>query len=459
MRRVASTPAAPDPVALLVDLIRHDTRNPPGNEAGLIGDAARLLRASGVEEIEVVEPAPGRANLVARLRGGGSAAPLLVFGHVDVASAAPEGEWTHPPFEGVRAGGHVWGRGALDMKGGVAMALAAFLRAKVEETRLAGDVVLALVCDEEAGGTLGAKYLVEERPELFDGVRYAIGEFGGFTLELAGHRIYPIQVAEKGVARLRVRVVGAPGHGAVGARRGGALARAGRLLEVLGRRRLPVHVTPAAVAMAAGIAGALPAGRAVRGLLGSGSLGALERALGLVPRSLGLGEMADALLRNTVTAKAARAGDERNPFEAPREAVLEVDGRLLPGQGPEDLVEEIRRLAGRDLAQHVDFEVLRHEPGRLGPPDMGLFGVLGTILREADPEGVPVPALSAGATDGRHFAKLGIQSYGFLPTSTTPLNRRILGTIHAPDERIPVSTVTFGADALHEVFRRFGEAE
>ena len=169
---------------------------------------------------------------------------LLLYGHIDVVPV--EGQnWQHPPFEGKNVDGWIWGRGTLDMKGGIAMMLAAFLRAKAEGLTPPGDVLLLVLSDEEAGGDYGARFLVEEHAGLFDGVRYALGEFGGFPLYVGGRRFYPIQVAEKQRCFLRAVVRGPGGHGAL-PMRGGAMAKLARLLKRLDRRRLPVHVTPVA---------------------------------------------------------------------------------------------------------------------------------------------------------------------------------------------------------------------
>ena len=225
------------------------------------------------------------------------------------------------------------------------------------------------------------------------------------------------------------------------------MARAGRLLDLLDRRRLPIHVTPAARELLAGMAEAAAPFRAegaVRRILDSPLA---ERALSLPPR---LGELPDALLRNTVSAKAVRGGDESNVV--PGEVVVHLDGRLLPGQSPEDLILELGRISG-DLG--VRFEVLRHDPGP-PPPDMGLFPVLKDILREADPGSVAVPLLAVGSTDARHFARLGIQTYGFLPMNPPP-GAELLRSLHGPDERIPTGALAFGANAVHEALRRFGE--
>jgi acetylornithine deacetylase/succinyl-diaminopimelate desuccinylase-like protein len=173
------------PAELLQRLIRFDTTNPPGNERACIEWIAGLLRSARVEP-RILARDPERPSLVACLEGTGTAPALLMQGHVDVVPAA--GRWAHEPFSGDSADGYIWGRGALDMKSGVAMMIASFLRAAAEDPPPAGDVVLCVLSDEDAGGNLGARFLVEEHPELFDGVRFAIGEFGGFSLDLAGRR-------------------------------------------------------------------------------------------------------------------------------------------------------------------------------------------------------------------------------------------------------------------------------
>ena len=172
-----------------------------------------------------------------------------------------------------------------------------------------------------------------------------------------------------------------------------------------------------------------------------------ERALRLLP---GLGQLPDALLRNTVRATGVRGGGD--PHRVPDEVAVDLEARLLPGFGPADVVSELEGLAH---GLGVRFEVLRYDPGP-PPPDMGLFGVLEGILRDADPGGIPVPLLVAGVTDARFFARLGIQTYGFLPMDLPRGENGLLRTMHAADERIPVTALTFGAEAIHEALRRFG---
>jgi acetylornithine deacetylase/succinyl-diaminopimelate desuccinylase-like protein len=428
------------PAELLQRLIQFDTTNPPGNEAECISFINELLTGSGIKTT-ILARTPERPNLIARLTGQGNASPLLLHGHVDVVTTEHQ-EWQHPPFEGKVVDGFIWGRGALDMKGGVAMMLSAFLRAKIEGLQLPGDVVLAIVSDEEAFGDFGAKFLVEKHPDLFDGIRYAIGEFGGFSFYVGKQRFYPIMVAEKQVCWMKATVRGQGGHGSLPVR-GGAMAKLSKLLQKLDKNRLPVHITPVAQLMFKTM------GSALGGLTGL-ILGRLINPMltNLVLNLLGeRGRVFDPLLHNTVNATILHGSDKFNVI--PSEVSVDLDGRLLPGYKPDDIIAELRQVIGKD----VELEVLRFDSGP-AEPDMGLFDTLADILRKLDPNGIPVPLLLGGTTDGRFFSRLGIQTYGFLPMPL-PEDFNFSQTIHAADERIPIEAVEFGANAIYEVLKRF----
>jgi len=430
-----------DVVELLRDLIRFDTTNPPGNEGECIAYVQRLLEDAGVES-RIFARDDSRPNLVARLPGSGEAPPLLLYGHVDVVQTAGQ-QWTHPPFGAELLDGVVWGRGALDMKGGVAMLVDAFLRAARGELKPRGDLILAVLSDEENGGDFGAKYLVEEHADLFDGVRHALGEFGGATVHLGGKRFYPIQVAEKQICWLRGRVRGPGGHGALGVR-GSALAKLGKILQTLDRRGLPVHVTPVARAWIEGMADALPRRHALllRSLLDPRLAEATLRVARL--EQLRLIERA---LRNTVSVTIVHAGSKINVI--PAEVELELDGRTLPGFGPDDLIRELHDLVGPDL----ELELVRHD-ATPAEPDLAWLDGLGAILRELDPGAIPVPMLQVGVTDGRFLSRLGIQTYGFLPLEL-PVDFEFAKLIHAADERVPAAALRFGAEAVGRAVERY----
>jgi acetylornithine deacetylase/succinyl-diaminopimelate desuccinylase-like protein len=444
------SPSAPDskplherPVELLQELVRFDTTNPPGAEKECILYIEGLLSEAGLE-CSLLARDENRPNLVARLKGRGEAPPLLLYGHVDVVTTANQ-EWTHPPFEGKIVDGFLWGRGTLDMKGGVAMMIAALLRAKAEGFAPAGDVIFAALCDEENGSDFGARFLVENHPERFEGVRYALGEFGAMSVTMGPRRFYPIQVTEKQKCELKATVRGPGGHGAR-AMRGGAMAKLGRMLTQLDQRRLPVHVTPSVRRMIEAMASALPF---PQGFLPRQLLKPFwtDRVLGILGAK---GAAFDPLLHNTVNATVVRGGEKENVI--PSEIAVRMDGRILPGQTPEDLLRELRQVVGDE----VELEVVRFDPGPK-EPDMGLFDLLAGVLRDADPDGTPTPMVLSGVTDGRLFAHLGIESYGFTPMKL-PATPRLFDTVHAADERMPVEAAEFGAQAMYEVLRRYGHS-
>jgi acetylornithine deacetylase/succinyl-diaminopimelate desuccinylase-like protein len=431
------------PAELLQALVRFDTTNPPGNEAECIGYIDGLLKSLGIETT-ILAKDPQRPNIVARLKGSGKAAPLLLYGHVDVVTTAGQ-QWSRPPFAAEVAEGFIWGRGTLDMKGGVGMMLAAFLRAKAQNLSLPGDVVFCAVSDEEAGGDVGAQFLVTEHADLFKRIKYALGEFGGFTLHMGGQRFYPIMVAEKQICSLKVTLRGPAGHGSMPLR-GGAMAKAAKLLSTLDKKRLPVHVTPVVrqtlETMSAHLS--FPTSTLLRQLLNPLLTDRILDAMG--PR----GRTLNPLLHNTVSPTMIQASDKINVI--PGEVNIGLDGRLLPGFTPDDMLRELKGLLGSEPIITVE----RYDPGP-PDPDMGLFDTLADILREADPGGIPTPLLLSAVTDGRSFAQLGIQTYGFLPMQL-PEGFNFSETIHAANERIPVRAMEFGTDAIYKALERFGDA-
>ena len=438
-----SDPAYVDPVVLTQQLVRFDTTNPPGNEGQCIEHLKSLLDSAGIQN-QVLGRSPDRPNLIARLPGDGSAPPLLLQGHVDVVPADPA-HWRQPPFGGDLVDGYLWGRGSLDMKSGIAMMLSALVRAKADRMTPAGDIVLALVCDEEAGGDQGARYLVENHPEQFDGVRYAIGEFGGFSFNLGHRRFYPIMVAEKQVCHLRATFRGVGGHASL-TMQDNPMTGLAQFLQRVQSRALPIHVTSEARIMfqAIGKHLSLPGRAGIAALLNPNLTTLILKLLG--PR----GRTFSPLFRNTVTPTVVRGGEQTNVV--PSEVSVDLDGRLLPRLGPELLIAELGELAGAG----AEIEVLRHDPGP-ERPDLGLFDTLASVLTEADPEGFPVPMLMPAATDGRLFAHLGIQTYGFLPM-LLPDTLDFVSTIHGPNERVPVNAINFGAGAVYSLLQRYGRS-
>ena len=327
-----------------------------------------------------------------RLPGRGDAPALVLQGHVDVVTTANQ-TWTHPPFDADLIDGWVWGRGALDMKGGVVMMLCAVLRAKAEGVVPAGDIILTIMADEEAGSDYGARFLTEEHPEQFEGARYAIGEGGGSSQHMFGRRYYPVTVAEKQVCWMRATLHGPGGHGA-SVHRDGAMAKLGHLLTTLNGNRLPVHVTPVMEQMDDALAESAPAEQAMllRELLDPARTdAALDE---LAAQGVRQARMLDALLHNTVNATVVRGGDKTNVI--PSRIDLELDGRVLPGYTSDDIMAEVRALVGDG---ELELDVVRHDAGG-AEPDLGLFPLLKELIQEADPDGV-AHSVDGGRLHGR----------------------------------------------------------
>ena len=340
----------------------------------------------------------------------------------------------------------IWGRGALDMKGGIAMLVAAFLRAKIEGASLPGDVVLAVVSDEEEWGTYGARFLVEQHPEQFAGMRYAIGEFGGFSIGIGPRVFYPIMVAEKQGAHVRATLRGPGGHGSLPAR-GGAAAKLGRFLTRLDRRRLPVHITPVSAAMIATVADALPAphGPVLRQVLN--------------PR------LTDRVL--DVLARASRRSIRcyTTPWRPPSFAAGRR-GTCCPARSSWTWIagccrdSRRRRCCVSCAAWSGATRNSRSWPSTRIPLVSQTWGCSirsPASCARAIPRVIPTPYLLSGVTDGRFFSRLGIQTYGFLPMRLPP-DLPFSALIHAADERIPADAPAFGANAIYQALQRFGSA-
>ena len=432
-------PTLPFVVELTRDLIQLDTTNPPGEEHIAVELIERLLKGASIESTRY-ENTAGRPNLVARLKGRGDAPPLLLQGHVDVVTTVNQA-WEHKPFGGEIVDGYLWGRGALDMKGGVAMMVSALLQAHARGGA-PGDLVLAVLADEEAGGNQGAKFLVDKHPELFAGVRHGIGESGGVVQHLGGRRFYPIMVSEKRGCQVLATLRGAGGHGSIPAH-GGAMAKLGAMLTTLDSARLPVHITPPVRLLLEGMRDALdePWKGRMAALLDPVLADAMLSEIGPLGRNL------DSALHNTVNATIVSGGLKVNVI--PSEVQVQLDGRLLPGFGPEDMLRELRAVVGPDPELEVQL---------VGPAqpeiDLSQLELFASVLREADPGCVPLPYLVTGGTDARHFARLGIRTYGFLPLNNPP-DFNGSTTIHAADERVPVSALEFGAQCVFEAVMRY----
>src|SRR6516225_3466879 len=438
------TPTGTEVARFAADLIRIDTTNRgggDGRERPAAEYVAARLAEAGVEPT-LLESAPGRANVVARVGGREPEAPaLLVHGHLDVVPADPS-SWTVPPFAGEIRDGVLWGRGAVDMKNADAVLLAVvsqWARAGVRPRR---DVVLAFTADEEDTAQFGAQWLVQRHPGLFEGCTEAIGESGAFTFHAGpGQRLYPIASAERGTAWLRLTARGRAGHGAK-PNPENAVTRLSAAMARIGTHRWPVRLIPTVQAAVEAIAAAAgrPPPQADPGAPPRGGPGA--------PPQRGFGALeAEELLAYLGPAAALVAGTIRNSANptqlsagykinvVPDEAVGYVDGRVLPGYE-----QEFRATLDELTGPEVSWDYAHQEIPLEAPLGAPVMASMTQALLAEDPGGTIVPYCMSGGTDAKHFARLGMTCYGFTPL-VLPEGYDYYAMFHGTDERIPLSAL------------------
>ncbi len=428
-----------DVVEVVSRLIRFDTTN-TGELETTRGEAecarwvAEQLEEVGYQTEYVESGAPGRGNVFARLEGADrDRGALLIHGHLDVVPAEPA-DWSVHPFSGAVENGYVWGRGAVDMKDMVGMMIVVARQLKRAGVVPPRDLVFAFVADEEHGGHYGAHWLVEHRPDLFEGVSEAVGEVGGFSLTVprrdgGERRLYLIETAEKGLSWMKLTARGAAGHGSM-VHDHNAVTAVAEAVARLGRHRFPLVPTEAVTQFLAAVS-------EETGLAfdpGSPDLeGAVEK-LGPMARML------NAVLRDTANPTMLKAGYKANVIPATAEAV--VDCRILPGRKAA-FEAEVDELIGPDVTR----EWIRDFPSYETSFDGELVDAMNAAVLAFDPGGRTVPYMMSGGTDAKAFARLGIRCFGFSPLRLPP-ELDFAALFHGIDERVPVDALRFGTDVL-----------
>jgi acetylornithine deacetylase/succinyl-diaminopimelate desuccinylase-like protein len=418
-------------VDLCRELIRIDTSNygdhsGPGERKAAEYVAEKLAEV-GLEP-KIFESHPGRASTVARIEGEDPSRPaLLIHGHTDVVPANAD-DWTHHPFSGEVADGCVWGRGAVDMKDMDAMTLAVVRDRLRSGRKPPRDIVLAFLADEEAGGTYGARHLVDHHPDLFEGVTEAISEVGGFSFTVnEQRRLYLIQTAEKGIHWMKLTVAGTAGHGSM-IHRDNAITELSEAVARLGRHKFPVRVTKTTRAFLDELGDAL------------GTELDPENMEGTLAKLGGIAKLIGATLSNTANPTQLGAGYKVNVI--PGEATAHVDGRFLPGYEEEFLAD-----VDRILGPHVRREDVHANKAVETTFDGALVDAMQSALVAEDPAAKAVPYMLSGGTDAKSFDELGIRGFGFAPLKLPP-ELDFAGMFHGVDERVPVEGLQFGVRVL-----------
>lgn len=436
-RTAIPSPAEDEVVQLCSELIRIDSVNT--GDPDTIGDgetrACRYIQAKLEEvgyETTFYESVPGRGNVVTRLEGSDrTRGALLIHGHVDVVPANAA-EWTVDPFSGAVQDGYVWGRGAVDMKDMVAMMLAVARDFKTRGIVPQRDLIFAFLADEEAGGGLGSRWLVDHHPELFDGATEAISEVGGFSINVDDtRRAYLVAAAEKGVAWATLKSTGTAGHGSM-INHDNAVTRIANAVARLGAYEFPLTRTATVDAFLASIT-------QLTGLEFPD-----EDFEGSIAKIGPVARIVLSTLRNTANPTMLKAGYKANVI--PSEAMATVDCRIVPGS--EDT---FRELVAEIVGDGVSVEWVWQPPIEF-PFEGDLIDNIKAALLAEDPDGTAIPYMLSGGTDNKAFALLGIKGYGFAPLRLPP-ELDFSGLFHGIDERVPVDALTFGVRVLDRLLR------
>jgi acetylornithine deacetylase/succinyl-diaminopimelate desuccinylase-like protein len=435
--RAVPTDLGASATGLLQRLIQVDTVNPPGNERALQEELSGMLTEAGFE-CELLAAEPERTNLVARLRGEGDGPTLTLLGHVDTVRADREA-WSRDPWGGELVDGWIWGRGALDMKGQVAAELAACLALANSGWRPAGELILVLTADEEAGGGLGARWLCEQHPEK---VRsdFVVNEGGGELIEHRGRRLYTLSVGEKGIFRIRLRTRGEAGHASLPRIGDNALLKLAGHVAALSEQP-PPEPTPEGEALLDAIFGEHFTGE-------EGMWTGLERLRAEQP--LLSDYLVEPMLGVTLTPTRAEAGKKANVI--PSEAEVLIDCRVPPGYGEEEARRQLTTLIGEG---EYTLEFGEAVVGNSSPMTSPLADAIGAWLAEADPGAQLAPTVMPGFSDSNPFRTAFPDAvvYGFCPARQLGLIEAA-PLVHGADERVPAADIELAASFFYELPRR-----
>lgn len=428
----------PESVEILSKYLKINTTNPPGDEVKAAKFFAEIFKKEKIP-YRTYESQPGRVSLKATLTGSGQKGPLILLNHMDVVLANPD-DYAFDPFGGDILEGYLCGRGALDMKGIGVMQLMAILTMKREALSLNRDLVFLAVADEETGGSLGMKYLMENYPDDFKAA-LVLNEGGqGFSNMVPDKTVMLFATGEKGPCWLKLSCKGPSGHGSTPHSRNALVKMAQALNRVLSAE-LPIIITPVVDEYFKKLSSDWP-------FLAPFKKDGNHKTLARLLKESGMLEVPqiNAMVRNTISLNLLKAGHKINVIPDYAEAQLDI--RLLPGQEAKAFVDFIREtLADEDL----EIEVLLASPGNVSGTDNDDFLIIQDVVNEHFNNPLMPPYLMSGITDSRFFRGKGITAYGFFPV-VVPVEH--LGMIHGVDEKISTDNLNKGTAVYIDLVRR-----
>jgi acetylornithine deacetylase/succinyl-diaminopimelate desuccinylase-like protein len=422
-----------DITSLLSELIQNKCVNPPGNELRSIRTVQRRLQEHGIE-CQVFESAPNRGNLVSMIKGGEG--PRLMFGpaHVDVVPVENFDSWKEAPFSGVVKDGYIWGRGALDMLFIVAAQVQTFIRLHEEEFKPKGELKLLVVSDEEAGGTHGAGWMVENHPEHVQ-TDYAVTEAGGISIA-PGKILF--MTGEKGVARKRVSFRGKAGHGSMPHGSDNAVVKLSGAVTRLSR-----YNPPTTTKYLSHVADGLGLGFIQRLMLTNPWL--LPITLNrLRSREPVMAMLIHGLTRMTISPNIVHGGVKVNVI--PENAYVDLDIRTLPGQDEEYVMSQLRQALGPMADEAIIGDPIGAESGFMSygsasPSRSEFVDAMERAARKEIPGATLVPLIMPGASDCRFMREQGAEAYGFSLFDPETPSSHLADLAHGSNERVSTRTL------------------
>ncbi|MHA1130937.1 MAG: M20/M25/M40 family metallo-hydrolase [Candidatus Helarchaeota archaeon] len=433
--------------------MRIDTTNPPGNEVAAAEWIYNYLSKEGIDA-EIVESAPGRGNVIARLKGSSTGTSLLLLSHLDVVPSQDLDKWEVPPFAGLlKEDGFIWGRGTLDMKGTTAAQLITFIRLYREKYKPKGDIIFAGTADEESGGWFGPGWLLENKFKLIKADN-VITEGGGMKFPLKGSKSYVIQVSEKGMYWTRVKSRGQAGHGSMpGPPKDMAIVKMMKVIQKIADYKPPTIINDLFRETVKAMD--LPAAAITKRIFTSKRF--IKLGMWVARRMIGeeVDNIIYPLVQNKITPTILRAGEKENNIPGLCEMIL--DARLLPGFDRQALYSELKKILGAKLFDEVELESILDQPGGVSPIGTEFYNRIEQTIGELDPGAKLVPILSPGSTDMLHFRRRGIQAYGFVPLkideSLTAKEFAAMG--HGYNERLSVDNLLFATRFFYELAQKY----
>ncbi len=407
-------------------LVKMDTSNPPGNETAAAKYVAGILEHEGIPS-KLAGSDPNRQSLIARLKGNGAKRPVLMMGHTDVVGVQ-RGKWSHDPFGAERIDGYIWGRGTLDDKDNLVASLMTMLLLKRTGAKLERDVIFVAESDEEAGGGLGIRELIQSNWSDIE-AEYCLAEGGGFNSTGGKVTYQMVQLGEKMPRQMKLTVQGVAGHGSM-PREDNAIVHLSAAIGRIGAWQPPMHLndlTRTYFERLSLVASPEDATR-FKQLFDSAKTAEVQDYL----RKNDI--FNNSVLRTTVSPNIIQGGFLANVI--PSEATATLDVRALPDEDMNKFQDQLKQVIA-DPAVKMEPTGIQAAVSPSSKMDTEMFKVLGDVQKRLYPDTVLIPSMSTGATDMRGLRSKGIACYGI--GAEAPQEDRLLHAIHSDNERIKES--------------------